>query len=77
MAIGNGRWLVQLTCVPVCMLTKFRHKKRRPWTSFICLVGRGNLNQYCKWLIWLDFYIVNNFMEYFLEYQFDPRCFEA
>ncbi len=47
-----------------------RHKKRRPWTSLIDhLVGRGNLNLSCNYMILLYKIRLIFYLEYFLEYQ--------
>ncbi len=49
-------------------LLDFRHKKRRPWTSLDDeVVGRGNLNRFCKLLI----YNVNSDFNFLLEYQLE------
>jgi hypothetical protein len=39
-------------------LLNFRHKKRRPWTSFFDHLGRGNLKQIGIYL----FFLVNNLL---------------
>ena len=46
----------------------FRHKKGRPWTPLdVYLVGRGNLNRYCKLLINMNKAGFKFWLEYFLE----------
>ena len=55
-------------------LLDFRHKKRRPWTSFFDhLVGRGNLNRFFKMMILKYYFRLNILLEYLLEYH--PRIF--
>lgn len=50
-------------------LLDFRHKKRRPWTSFFDhLVGRGNLNWSRKLLILKELILFFLGLECFLEY---------
>jgi hypothetical protein len=50
--------------VDALVFLNFRHKKRRPWTSFFVeVVGRGNLNQLGKSLI----YKINNYYYFWLD----------
>jgi hypothetical protein len=50
------------------VLLNFRHKKRRPRTSFFYLVGRGNLNSSTNLLIFIIKFTFLFSLEYQLEY---------
>ena len=53
------------------ILLDFRHKKRRPWTSFfVDLVGRCHLNLLSKLLI----YKINIDFSFWLKYQLECRA---